>query len=204
MPLASALEWLRVPCRAGRVSPCICIRPSHVTFGARRRVLVILVACGILAQAEQPSFSVDVMSVLSKAGCNAGTCHGNLNGKGGFKLSLRGQDPEFDYRSLVMSSRGRRVNFTRPDKSLFLRKASWPGRAPRRSAIRIRFARVQVAEKLATKWRTEPFAEHSPRCSTSSAAGQRDCSCPGRSSPSDSDRVLLRRYVPRRDKPRVL
>jgi len=24
------------------------------------------------------------MAVLSKAGCNMGTCHGNANGKGGF------------------------------------------------------------------------------------------------------------------------
>ncbi len=25
-----------------------------------------------------------------------GACHGNLNGKGGFRLSLRGDDPAFD------------------------------------------------------------------------------------------------------------
>ena len=31
---------------------------------------------------EQPTFERDVMAVLSKAGCNMGTCHGNLNGKG--------------------------------------------------------------------------------------------------------------------------
>lgn len=44
------------------------------------------------------TFHRDVMAVLSKGGCNAGTCHGNINGKGGFLLSLRGQDPTFDYR----------------------------------------------------------------------------------------------------------
>ncbi len=38
------------------------------------------------------SFSRDVMAVISKAGCNAGGCHGNQNGKGGFKLSLWGGD----------------------------------------------------------------------------------------------------------------
>ena len=31
--------------------------------------------------------------LLAKAGCNMGACHGNLNGKGGFRLSLRGDDP---------------------------------------------------------------------------------------------------------------
>lgn len=68
-------------------------------------------------------FSVDVMSILSKAGCNSGTCHGNLNGKGGFKLSLRGQDPEFDYRALTFESRGRRISPSAPEQSLFLMKA---------------------------------------------------------------------------------
>ena len=37
------------------------------------------------------SFRNDVMAVLSKAGCNLGACHGNFNGKGGFRLSLRGE-----------------------------------------------------------------------------------------------------------------
>lgn len=69
------------------------------------------------------SFSHDVMSVLSKAGCNAGTCHGNVNGKGGFFLSLRGQDPEFDYQQIVQVADGRRVNPIQPQESLILLKA---------------------------------------------------------------------------------
>ena len=71
-----------------------------------------------------PKFSTDVMPVLSKAGCNLGTCHGNLNGKGGLKLSLRGQDPAFDFDALVRSARGRRTNASAPELSLFLRKAT--------------------------------------------------------------------------------
>ena len=42
------------------------------------------------------SYRHDVVALLSKAGCNTGACHGNLNGKGGFRLSLRGDDPRFD------------------------------------------------------------------------------------------------------------
>ncbi len=80
--------------------------------------------CQLQCAAVEPQFSVDVMSVLSKAGCNAGTCHGNLNGKGGFKLSLRGQDPKADFEQLTRASRGRRVNFAAPDQSLFLQKAT--------------------------------------------------------------------------------
>jgi hypothetical protein len=62
------------------------------------------------------------MAVLSRAGCHQGVCHGNLNGKGGFKLSLRGQDPEFDLSSLTRDQLGRRTNPHDPDSSLFLLK----------------------------------------------------------------------------------
>lgn len=74
--------------------------------------------------AEPVTFERDVMSVLSKAGCNAGTCHGNINGKGGFFLSLRGQDPEFDYKQLVMAASGRRIDPIVAQDSLTLLKAT--------------------------------------------------------------------------------
>lgn len=63
------------------------------------------------------------MAVLSKAGCNLGTCHGNFNGKNGFKLSLRGQDPEQDWTFLAREQFGRRANPLDPPASLILRKA---------------------------------------------------------------------------------
>ncbi len=62
------------------------------------------------------------MAVLSKAGCNLGTCHGNQNGKGGFKLSLRGQSPDEDFRALTRDLSARRVNPQEPEESLILRK----------------------------------------------------------------------------------
>jgi hypothetical protein len=68
------------------------------------------------------SYRQDVAPVLAKAGCNAGACHGNLNGKGGFKLSLRGDDPGFDLVSMTRESYGRRVDRCEPDSSLILRK----------------------------------------------------------------------------------
>jgi hypothetical protein len=71
-----------------------------------------------------PSFAAEVMAVLSKAGCNAGTCHGNQNGKGGFKLSLRGQDPAFDFLALSRDQFGRRANPLDPEQSLVLLKPS--------------------------------------------------------------------------------
>src|SRR5436190_9177666 len=74
------------------------------------------------AFASKVSFCNDVMAVLSKAGCNAGTCHGNKNGKGGFKLSLRGQDPEQDYQTVTRDIFSRRVDPVQPEASLILLK----------------------------------------------------------------------------------
>src|SRR5439155_888891 len=62
------------------------------------------------------------MAVLSKAGCNAGQCHGNANGKAGFKLSLRGQDPDWDYKALTRDMFGRRTDPEEADQSLILLK----------------------------------------------------------------------------------
>src|SRR5438132_8510467 len=91
----------------------------------RRIVCTAIVALlPALAAAEPVRFDVEVMAVLSRAGCNQGTCHGNLNGKNGFKLSLRGQDADFDRAALTRDTQGRRVNFNRPETSLVLLKAT--------------------------------------------------------------------------------
>src|SRR6185295_6117878 len=71
-----------------------------------------------------PDFIRDVAPVLSRVGCNAGTCHGSVKGKNGFKLSLRGYDPIFDVRALTDDLSSRRVNLASPDDSLMLLKAT--------------------------------------------------------------------------------
>jgi hypothetical protein len=82
------------------------------------------------------SFRTDVMAVLSKAGCNAGTCHGNFNGKNGFRLSLRGEKPVFDFDSLTRDTLGRRINRFDPDQSLMLLKPT--GQLPHEGGLRFR------------------------------------------------------------------
>jgi hypothetical protein len=79
-------------------------------------------------EARPWSYRLDVVAVLSKAGCNAGACHGNLNGKGGFRLSLRGDDPAFDLAAMTRDALGRRANLADPDASLVVRKPT--GRVP--------------------------------------------------------------------------
>ena len=84
-------------------------------------VLLSFAASSHLSAADV-SFSRDVMAVLSKSGCNQGTCHGNQNGKGGFKLSLRGENPDADFVTLTREQVGRRVNTVRAEESLLLLK----------------------------------------------------------------------------------
>ncbi|QDV37932.1 DUF1549 domain-containing protein [Tautonia plasticadhaerens] len=77
-----------------------------------------------MATAFEVDFVRDVNPVLSRLGCNSGTCHGAQAGKNGFKLSLRGYDPIFDIRSLTDDHASRRVNLASPDDSLMLLKPS--------------------------------------------------------------------------------
>src|SRR5262247_364588 len=70
------------------------------------------------------TFLRDVAPILNKVGCTAGTCHGAAKGKNGFKLSLRGYDPQFDFESLLYDLAGRRFNRADPGKSLMLAKPS--------------------------------------------------------------------------------
>jgi hypothetical protein len=70
----------------------------------------------------QWSFRKHVIPVFSKMGCNQGACHGALAGKNGFKLTLRGYDPDVDYDTLTRQSMGRRVSMAEPAQSLLLLK----------------------------------------------------------------------------------
>jgi len=72
--------------------------------------------------AEPVTFIRDVLPAMNKVGCSNGTCHGAAKGKNGFKLSLRGYDPEFDYQSLLYDMSGRRFNRADPERSLMLAK----------------------------------------------------------------------------------
>ena len=94
---------------------------------------VLALRTGGLSAAEV-SFERDVMPVLSRAGCNAGACHGNLNGKGGLKLSLKGEDPAADLAALTRDMLGRRTDPHRPAESLLLQKAT--GQVPHEGGTR--------------------------------------------------------------------
>ncbi|MCZ2343100.1 MAG: DUF1553 domain-containing protein, partial [Bacteroidales bacterium] len=75
------------------------------------------------ATADQPvNFTTEVVPIFTRFGCNSGGCHGASLGRGGFRLSLFGFDPEFDYEQIVRSNEGRRVVVSDPERSILLAK----------------------------------------------------------------------------------
>ena len=70
------------------------------------------------------NFPNQIVPVFTKAGCNAGGCHGKSSGQNGFKLSLLGFEPLEDYEHLTKEARGRRLFPAAPDRSLVLQKAT--------------------------------------------------------------------------------
>jgi len=75
------------------------------------------------ATASEPiNFANQIVPIFTKAGCNAGGCHGKASGQNGFKLSLLGFEPGEDYEHIVKEARGRRVFPAAPENSLLLLK----------------------------------------------------------------------------------
>lgn len=74
-------------------------------------------------QVTVPDFKDQVEPVITGLGCNSGSCHGALAGKGGFKLSLRAYDPASDHHAMVFQMLGRRIDRDDASQSLLLKKA---------------------------------------------------------------------------------
>src|SRR5216684_6577546 len=98
----------------------------HIAFGVAAGALSLsLAAASLVAEKAEPprvTFLRDVAPILNKVGCTAGTCHGAAKGKNGFKLSLRGYDPQLDSEALLYDLAGRRFNRADPARSLMLAK----------------------------------------------------------------------------------
>ena len=96
-----------------------------VTAKANGHTATVKVAVKGMSAPFAWSFKNHVIPVFTKMGCNQGACHGALAGKNGFKLTLRGYDPEVDYDTITRQSLGRRVSLADPAGSLLLRKATF-------------------------------------------------------------------------------
>ena len=110
----------------------------------RRWLVSLAIVVGLGASSGQSfaeerllSFTNDVVPVLTKAGCNAGSCHAKAGGgQKGFQLSLLGFEVADDYEHLVKDVRGRRFSVAAPDKSLLLLKGS--GQIPHGGGVRLK------------------------------------------------------------------
>ncbi|MFM8633217.1 MAG: DUF1549 domain-containing protein, partial [Planctomycetia bacterium] len=119
------------------------LRVSHGAVSAN--VDVRVTGAGAMPHVD---FVRDVNPVLTRLGCNQGTCHGAAKGKNGFKLSLRGYDPVFDLRAFTDDHGSRRVNLASPDDSLMLLKAS--ATAPHQGGL---LARVEEpTNQIVRRW----------------------------------------------------
>lgn len=97
--------------------------------------LLILSYAPAARAADEPSYQRHVSALFSKLGCNGGTCHGSVKGQNGFRLSLFAADPAGDHERLLREFGARRLNFTDPDASLLLRKAT--GQAEHGGGVRL-------------------------------------------------------------------
>jgi len=129
-----------------------------ITLQAGERTATMDVTVQLPDQPPGPSFRQDVMPVLSKAGCNAGACHGYSLGKNGFKLSLRGADPEKDYLALTDEFAERRVNRNNPDASLILLKPL--GDLPHEGGVRLEHG--GILHDMLRRWIAESAKDDPP------------------------------------------
>jgi hypothetical protein len=97
------------------------------------------------------SFRHEVEAILTRAGCNAGACHGTPTGKNGFRLSLRGYDPALDILTLTREVHGRRLDRLDPAASLVLQKAT--GQVPHEGGQRLTPGDTQY--QLLRRWIAE-------------------------------------------------
>jgi len=92
----------------------------RVSAGGGQAEVSVLVHDG---ETHRPvDFTNDINPLLTRLGCNGGSCHGKSTGRGGFRLSLFGHHPEWDFEWIAQGGRGRRIFPAAPDQSLLLRK----------------------------------------------------------------------------------
>lgn len=95
---------------------------TDIAVAAGGHTIKVLVEVSGQAEADTVRFRTEALAVLTKHSCNAGSCHGSPDGKGGFRLSLFGYDPLIDAESIVRGGLNRRVDAFTPADSLLLKK----------------------------------------------------------------------------------
>jgi hypothetical protein len=141
--------------------------PLLLCISAALRVTIIpcLLVCSAFSAEESGriDFRNDLIPVFTKHGCNAGACHGAAIGRGGFKLSLYGGNPDSDFEAVARQVNGRRINLSRPDSSLIFLK---PAEYVEHGGGTV-FADDSESAQLLIDWIKQGAANESPRDLTS-------------------------------------
>ncbi|MCG8648778.1 MAG: DUF1553 domain-containing protein, partial [Pirellulales bacterium] len=143
--LSAALPWADVELTSTDPDVVAIKQGLAVAVGNGKASIIAKLADGSQAEAQVEvvmtekrhrwNFRNEVQSVLAKAGCNQGACHGALAGKGGFRLSLRGYDIMADYLAITRNARGRRIELNDPGRSLILAKPT--GALPHKGGLKL-------------------------------------------------------------------
>jgi hypothetical protein len=153
LDLHAAATFVSADPKVATVDAAGWIRPvasgaTTITVTAAGKTTAVPVTVQLPAAEPATSFRHEVMPVLTRAGCNMGSCHGYSLGKNGFKLSLRGESPEQDYPAIVRDAAGRRVSYLSPAESLLVAK----GRGDAAHEGGMRFARGSLSDDILVRW----------------------------------------------------
>src|SRR6266516_6687432 len=83
--------------KAGRITP---LGNGTATVTAKEEdglTATLAITVERFAEIKPINFANQIVPIFTKAGCNAGGCHGKASGQNGFKLSLLGFEPSEDY-----------------------------------------------------------------------------------------------------------
>jgi hypothetical protein len=76
---------------------------TNLVIKAGGQMVKVPVVVKDMEKPQPVTFRNDLIASLNVGGCNAGACHGTPSGKNGFKLSLRGYDPDAVHPADAMS-----------------------------------------------------------------------------------------------------
>lgn len=111
------------------------IGTTRVFIDSKGKQIIVPITVGSPPFNSGPTFKLDLEPILARHQCNSSGCHGKAEGQNGFKLSVFGSDPDFDYESIFLEGRGRRVLTESPESSLLAKKIS--GKIPHGGGARI-------------------------------------------------------------------
>ena len=134
-----------------------------IQFGQLEAILPVTVSDQ--SEPDPVRFQNETLAILTKQGCNAGSCHGSPQGKGGFSLSLFAYDSQIDKKALVREGFNRRTNIYDPDESLMLKKPLL--RIPHVGGKRLR--KADITYQILHQWIYEGAGddpENAPRCTS--------------------------------------